>query len=109
VIPAKIISVEAIQGLLLEESLQREKILVTMMHPYTKRGAVMAICGVGKNTDSLCQTVIELADDRFEKKSKVGKLLWPEASISLNLRTIKKLNYDVPKSLLDKAEDVFGK
>ena len=108
VIPDRTISVAPIQKLLLEESLRRRKILVAMMHPYTKRGAMMAVSGVGKNKDALCEKIIELVNERLSHSLARGKIISPPVSISLNVRIIERLNYKIPKSLLDRAESIFG-
>jgi ABC-type uncharacterized transport system substrate-binding protein len=108
VIPDKTISVAPIQKFLLEESLRRKKILVAMMHPYTKRGAMMAVSSVGKNNDALCEKIVTLINERLNKPDSVGCIVPPSVSISLNARTIKKLNYKLPRSLLARAESVFG-
>jgi hypothetical protein len=107
-IPDKTISVAPIQEFLLEESLRRKKILVAMMHPYTKRGAMMAVSSVGENTDALCEKIAALINERLNQPDGVGCIVPPSVSISLNVRTIKKLNYKLPEFLLARAQNVFG-
>ena len=107
-IPDQSISVTPIRGLLLEESLQRKKILVAMMHPYAKRGAAMSVSSVGRE-DALLRKVVELINERLSRPGCAGRVVSPPVSISLNVRTIKGLNYEVPASLLERAEFVFGK
>ena len=109
VIPDKTLSVAPIQKLLLEESLKQKKILVTMMHPYTKRGAAMSVSGVGKDSGALCKRVAELIAGQLDGSNKAGKIVSSPASISLNVRTIEKLKLKAPEALLDSAEDVYGK
>jgi len=107
-IPDRTISVAPIQKFLLEESLRRKKILVTMMHPYTKRGAMMGVSSVGENNDALCEKIVTLINERLNQPDSVGCIVPPSVSISLNARTIKKLNYKLPGPLLARAENVFG-
>lgn len=107
-IPDRTISVAPIQKFLLEESLRRKKILVAMMHPYTKRGAMMAVSSVGENNDALCEKIAALINERLNQPDSVGRIVPPSVSISLNARTIKKLNYKLPRPLLARAENVFG-
>jgi len=108
VVPDTTLSVEPIQKLLLEESLQTKKMLVAMMHPYTKRGAMMAVSGIGEDNTALCEKTVELINRRLEHPDSVPLIISPPVSVSLNLRTIKRLNCKLPKSLLQKAERVFG-
>lgn len=108
VIPDPVISTAPIQRLLLEESLKREKILITMMHPYTKAGALMSVSSIGGNARDLGRKISGLIDERLNNPDCAGRIVPSSAFISLNLRTIKKLKYTVPKSLLNRAEFVFG-
>jgi ABC-type uncharacterized transport system substrate-binding protein len=107
-IPDQTISVAPIQKFLLEESLRRKKILVAMMHPYTKRGAMMAVSSVGENNDALCEKIATLINERLNQPDSVGCIVPPSVSMSLNVRTIKKLNYKLPEFLLARAKNVFG-
>jgi len=109
VIPDSTISVAAIQKFLLEKSLLEKKILVTMMHPYTKRGAMLAVSGVGGNTNELGERVVSLINEKLEDPRSIGKVVSPPASISLNVKTLRHLNYKIPQSLLNRAESIFGK
>ncbi|MHC4076072.1 MAG: ABC transporter substrate binding protein [Planctomycetota bacterium] len=109
VIPDQVLSSKAVQSFILEQSLRRQKILVTMMHPYTKAGAMLAVSSVGRSDKALCGQIVELVNERLANAELPGRILSPRASISLNLRTVKKLNYTVPKALLNRAEFVFGK
>jgi ABC-type uncharacterized transport system substrate-binding protein len=109
VIPDRVLSSKAVQSFILEESLRRHKILVTMMHPYTRAGAMLAVSSVGKSNNALCGQIIELVNERLANAELPGRILSPQVSISLNLRTVEKLNYTVPKTLLRRAEFVFGK
>lgn len=109
VIPDKTLSVAPLQKLLLEESLKQKKILVTMMHPYTKRGAMMSVSGVSKDNGALCKRIAELVNGRLNGSNTAGRIVSSPASISLNARTIEKLKFKAPDSILDRAEDVYGK
>ncbi len=109
VIPDSTISVAAIQKFLLEKSLIKKKILVTMMHPYTKRGAMLAVSGVGGNTNELGERMVSLINEKLEDPRSIGKVVSPPASISLNVKTLRHMNYKIPQSLLNKAESIFGK
>lgn len=109
VISDRTISVTPVQRFALEESLRRKKILVAMMHPYTRGGAAMAVSSVGKNDNALCDTMVELINEYLHQPNTAGRVASPPVSISLNVRTIKKLNYKVPQSLLKRADFVFGK
>lgn len=109
VIPDKTISIAPIQKFLLEESLKQKKILVTMMHPYTKRGAMMSVSGVSKDNLALCRRIAELINERLNGSNTAGRIVSSPPSISLNMRTIEKLKFKVPDLLLNRAEDVYGK
>jgi len=109
VVPDKTISVAPIQKLLLEESLRRKKILATMMHSYTKFGAVLAVSGVGQNSDVLYQSLIGLVNERLARPNGAGTIASLPESVSVNVRTAKILNLNIPKSLLNSAENVYGK
>lgn len=108
VIPDRTISVAPIQKLLLEETLQERKMLVAMMHPYTKRGAAMAVSSTGEDDAGLCDRIVELINERLNCEECAGRIVPPPVSISLNIRTLKRLNYEVPQSLLERAEFIFG-
>ncbi len=108
VIPDTSLSVAPIQKLLLKESLRRKKMLVAMMHPYTKRGAMMAVSGIGEDNTGLCEKVVDLINRRLKRPGSAPVIISPPVSVSLNLRTIRRLNYKLPKSLLQTAERIFG-
>ena len=59
-------SLGPIKRLFLEESIRRKKILVSMMHPYTKAGAMMAVSSVSKDDDQLCREMVALIKERIE-------------------------------------------
>ena len=100
--------VEPVKKYLLEESLQRKKVLVTMMHPYTRAGAVMAVSSAGKDDAALCKKVAELVRWSLSSSKVSGRIISPPVSVSLNMRTIKRLGYKSPESVLSKADFVFG-
>jgi hypothetical protein len=79
-----------------------------MMHPCTRSGAAASISGVGKDNTILCQKIVALAQNRLEKPNSHGTIIMPNESLSLNIRTIKKLNYKLTDSLLNRAEYIFG-
>jgi len=108
-IPDAVVSIAPIQNLLLEESLRREKILVTMMHPYTKAGALMSVSSVDENELDLCRRMAGLINERLDNPNCAGRVVSSPVYISINLRTAKNLKCEVSKSLLNRAEFVFGK
>ena len=108
IIPDLTVMSTPIQRYLLEESLLKKKLLISMMHPYTKAGATMAVSTVSKNDDKLCEKMIELIDERLKRSDCGGRIVFPTPSVSLNVRTIKKLNYTLSESLLGIAEFIFG-
>ena len=65
--------------------------------------------GVGGNSDELGEKMVELINAKLNKPNLAGRVIFPPSSISVNVKTIENLNYKLPKSLLDKAEDVYGK
>ena len=87
VVPDQTISVAPIQKLLLEKSLQERKMLVAMMHPYTKRGAAMAVSSTGKDDAGLCDRVVELINERLSCPECAGGIVSPpETFTPLSLR-----------------------
>ena len=69
----------------------------------------MAVSSVDENESKLCDKMVGLINERLNQPNCTGKIVSSPVFISLNLRTIKKLNYKAPESLLDKAEFLFGK
>jgi len=108
IIPDRTIVVEPVRKYLLEESLRRKRVLVTMMHPYTRAGAVMAVSSTSKDDAALCKKVAELIRWSLNISRTSGRIVFPPVSVSLNMRTIKKLGYELPESILNKADFVFG-
>lgn len=109
VIPDSILAVAPIQKLLLEQSLLKKKLLLTMMHPYTKAGAAMAVSSVEDNENQICDKIVELIFERLSKPTQcVGRIVSPPVSVSLNLLTLKKLNYQVPDAVLNQAKLYSG-
>ncbi len=109
VIPDRTVSVGPVRKMLLKESLRRKKLLVSMMHPYSKAGAAVAVSSTAKDNSVLRDKVVELIKAVLNRPTAAGKIVSSPVYISLNIRTLKKLNYKVPESLLSRAEYVFGK
>lgn len=108
IIPDSTLSLGPLQKLLLQESLRRQKILITMMHPYTQRGAMMSITGIEEDKTALCSRLTELIDQRLKHPQAPGRIVLPRPSVALNIRTIKKLGYNTPEKLLQTAEKIYG-
>lgn len=110
-IPDETLCLVTFRRLLLEQSLQRQKILVTMMHTFTKAGALMAVGTVGDcDAEScICHKVIDMINQHLSQPEHVEKLIPATAYLSVNVRTAEKLNYIPPVSLLNRADFIFGK
>ncbi len=107
-IPNKVISSSAAMRMILEESLKNQKILISMMHPITKAGGMIGISSVGKDDAKLAEKVIELIYECLQTQGKKGHIISPPSSISLNLRTLKRIQLDPPKELIQRADYIYG-
>jgi ABC-type uncharacterized transport system substrate-binding protein len=109
IIPDSTVSIGPVRDLVLERSLREGKILVSMMHPYVKSGAAMAVSSTGGDETVLCKKVLDVINHLLRNPESCGQIITSPVSVSLNVRTIERLNYDVPEALLKQSEYVFGK
>jgi len=109
IIPDSTVSIGPVRNLVLEKSLRQKKILVSMMHPYSKAGAMMAVSSTSRDDTDLRNKVLAVTNRLLSNPASCGQIVKSPVSVSLNVRTINKMNYDVPDELLRQSEYVFGK